>query len=474
MPNSLAERIYYRLPILLQDAAFSIYGFGLWRSRFTKHFWRRLAELKESQFWDANRIASFQDQQIRTIVRHAYETVPFYRRWYDELGVDVARIEGREDLNRLPVLTKAMVRQHQAEMVSDAFSTRSLKSGLTSGTSGTPLRIYRTRDAVSFQWAVWWRHRSRFGIEPGQKYLMFGARVPIAADQQTPPFWRKDYFGHRTYLSTYHMTPANLPSIVDFLNRKSYQYYLGYPSAIHVLAHYLLDRGIQLANPPKYVVTGSDALLPAFEKSIQSGIGAPVTEQYGMAEFAGNMSKCEHGAFHLDFECCHVEGMPLAGSDGTRQALVFTGWGNPAMPFIRYEVGDYGTPAAEPCPCGRESLTFQGIDGRTEDYIRTPDGRLVIGLNQVLEYGTGAKEIQIYQERLDQIELRVVPGPEYCEESQRALLRELRRRVGDSLDVKFVQVETIPRTPSGKFRAVVSKLAGGSEGEEALSQAVDN
>jgi phenylacetate-CoA ligase len=175
----------------------------------------------------------------------------------------------------------------------------------------------------------------------------------------------------------------------------------------------------------------------------------------------------------VDFECCHVEGKPLPGSDGQKQSLLLTGWGNPAMPFIRYEVGDYATPCGQPCPCGRRSETFARIDGRTEDYVRTPDGRMVIGLNQVLEYGTGAREIQVYQERIDEIEVRVVPGPDYTEASQLALLRELRNRVGDALAVRFIKVESIPRTTSGKFRAVVSRLEGETEGEKELAKAVE-
>ena len=460
MPDSLAERLYYRLPILLQNVTFSMYALAPRRKRFSKHFHDRLAQLRQSEFWSEERIGAFQDEQIRHIVRHAYQAVPFYKRWYDQHHIDPDKVRGREDLERLPILTKALVRENQHDMVSQAYPRRSLHVDLTSGTTGTPLRILKTREAVAFQWAVWWRHRARFGMMPGQRHLMFGARVPIAASQRKPPFWREDYFGHRTYLSIFHLTPANMPAIVDFLNKRSFEYYLGYPSAISVLAQYLLENGIRLSHPPRWTITASESLLPVFENSIRQALGTPVTEHYGMAEFAGNMAKCEQERFHVDFECCHVEGQPLTGSE-SQHSLIFTGWGNPAMPFIRYEVGDYGTPCLDRCPCGRQSVTYRRIDGRTEDYVRTPDGRVITGLNQVLEYGTGAKEIQVYQDRLEEIEIRVVPGPGYTANSQRALLRELRNRVGQSLQVRFVQLDSIPRTANGKFRAVISKLSDG-------------
>jgi phenylacetate-CoA ligase len=469
MPGSFAERLYYRLPVPLQNVGLSLFGLYAWRQRLGKDFPDRLARLQESERWPEDRIRQYQDQQLQQLVRHAYDTVPFYRRWYDQHGVHPSQIQGQDDLPKLPVLTKDLVRQNQEDMISRAYPRRQVKIHLTSGTTGTPLRIAKTKEGFSFQWAIWWRHRARFGLTPGQRYVMFGARVPIQASQSRPPFWREDYFGRRTYMSTYHMTPENLPVIVDFLNQKAVDYYLGYPSAISVLAQYMLENNIRLRHPPKCVVTASESLLPAFENRIRQALGAQVTDQYGMAEFAGNLAKCEHGRFHLDFECCCLECLPLTDSAQQQQSLLLTGWGNPAMPFIRYEVGDYGTRATGPCPCGRQSPTLLRIDGRTEDFVRTPDGRMVMGLNQVLEYAVGAKEIQVYQERVEELEVRVVAGPEYGQAGEDAMLRELRRRVGDQLSIRFVTVDSIPRGGSGKFRAVVSKLADEAEGVKASS-----
>ena len=165
---------------------------------------------------------------------------------------------------------------------------------------------------------------------------------------------------------------------------------------------------------------------------------------------------------------------PVAAPPHDQRRLVFTGWGNPAMPFIRYEVGDYGRLSPGGCSCGRESACFEAIEGRTEDYVRTPDGRMAIGMNQVFEYAPGAREIQIYQECVEAIEVRIVAGKSYGPDDEAALLRELRRRLGDEIQVHFVQVDEIPRTKAGKFRAVVSTLSGRSEGERALTRAVES
>ena len=463
MPGSRLEEIYYELPVWLQNGIFSLYGLKLARMRYSPPFFAMLQSLKDSEWWSEERIREHQNERIRSVLLHAYQTVPFYRRWYDEQGVDVDAVTTTADLEQLPVLSKQMVREHADEMISSAFRQRSLTKGLTSGTTGTPLTVYQTREGAAFQWAIWWRHKARFGLKVGDRHLVFGARVPVSQRQVGSPYWRHDLFNKRVYLSTYHISPATVGAIVDYLNSTHFDFFTGYPSAMYALASLAAEADLRLTNRPKYIVAGADALTPEFESAIRHVFGVPVTEQYGMAEFAGNMSKCEAGRFHLDFECCHLEQQPIA--DGHNQyKLIFTGWGNLAMPFIRYEVGDVGSAAGDGCACGRASISLDRIDGRLEDFVVTPDGRKVIGMNQVLEYACNAKMIQVYQRDTDALELRVVPGTGFGEEDEEALVRELRRRVGPRMTIRIRLVDQFTLSPTGKFRAVISEVASQGEG----------
>lgn len=467
------QSLYDSMPIAFQNLACSIKGaVNYWR-RYNKRFHQYLDWLKETEWWEEEKIGAYQDEQIQQIVRNAYENVPFYRKWFDQNGVKPEYIQTQKDLTKLPILTKSVVRENQKQMVSRQKGQCPQIKLLTSGTTGTPLEIITTRQGIAYQWAIWWRHRSRFGLHLGDSCLSFGARVAVPSDQNKPPYWRNNIVGNQTYLATYHMTPEKLPDIVKWLNRTHFDFFTGYPSAIFVLANYLLEHNINLKCKPKYIVCGADALTSAFESRIQRAFQVPVTEQYGMTEFAGNMAKCPYGKFHLDFECCVVETIPLNKDNPNYVKLLFTGWGNPMMPFIRYDVGDYALVSRGKCPCGRQSLCFERIEGRTEDYVRTPDGRMVIGMNQVLEFAPGAKEIQIYQHQLDEIEFRIVPGNNFNESDEQALLRETRKRVADQLRVKFVLVDSIPRTVSGKFRAVISDVPGKTAEENHLKTLIE-
>lgn len=456
MPAGLAEKIYYQSPIWLQNMVFSLYGWKLRRQRLGPHFFERLEQLKTTEWWRAEQIEEYQNHNISNIVSYAYKNVPFYRRWYDDLGVDVKEIRSKADLHKLPILTKELVKANHHDMVSQAFDKRFLHRALTSGTTGTPLTIFLSKEGLAFQWAVWWRHKSRFQLSPNDRHLTFGARVPIAQNQKAPPYWRNDFFGNRVYLSSNHISRQTVHDIHQYLDESSFRFFTGYPSAMYVLASLMDEFDLELSACPEWIVTGSDALLPKYESVISKAFGAPVTEQYGMAEFAGNMSKCEHGNFHVDFECCHVESKLMRNTNGS--ALVLTGWGNRAMPFIRYEVGDSGEVMLENCSCGRESDVFRSIDGRLEDYIVTPNGRKLIGMNQVFEYAENAREIQIYQKRHSQVEFRIVPAPGFGSSDKDALTREFRRRGGEGMAIHFTLVKELERSPSGKFKAVISEI----------------
>lgn len=460
MAGKLEESLYPRLPVLLQNAACSYYGWKVSRQRYNAEFYNKLAWLKESQWWGHEKIRAYQDQQVAELYRYAWEQVPYYRETYAAQGLNPDSVNGVQDLDKLPTLDKATVKARRTELQSREFPATDILMQSTSGTTGTPLQVAFTRAGLAFQWAVWWRHKSRFGLKPGDRHLSFTGKSMVPTEQHKPPYWRHDLPGHRVCLSVYHISPGTIEPIAKFLNSTSFDFYTGAASGMYTLADNLEAAGLTLDSKPKMVVSGADRLLPKYQDSMERNFGAPVTEQYGMVEFAANMAKCEAGNYHVDFECGHIEGVPIEGTPYHR--LLLTGWGNRAMPFIRYEVGDLGVPIDSACSCGRHSACYASIDGRLEDYVITPDGRRLMGMNQVLQYAEHAKEVQIYQDRLDHVEFRIVPGEGFGDEDINALRKEFSKRAGDGIETSFRVVDTLERAANGKLRAVISDVARGN------------
>lgn len=470
MDRGLLQRAYAALPVPLQNLAFSILGYRLRRQRYGPAFREKLAWLRESEWASTDEIRAYQEAQLQVMVRHCYDTVPYYRDLFDGLHLRPDDIRSAADLPKLPVINKHVLREHQARFFSRAFDRRKLAAILTSGTTGTPLMMYSSVEAQAFQWAIWWRHRARFGLRVGDPFLTFGARQPVPISQERPPFWRKNHAFNQTYVSTYHFAPRYMPAIVDWLNRTDFDFYTGYPSAMVVLADFIRDHGLRLTNRPKYIVSGAEALLPGFRRTLSAVFGVPVTDQYGAAECCANISQCERGHYHEDYEFGLIE--YLDREEGPGHRIVATGFANPAMPLLRYDFGDLVETSDRNCSCGRQSRMIRHFDGRTVDYVRTPDGRMVVGMNQVFEWAPGAREVQIVQDEIQRIVVRIVRLPAWGPDDEHALLREFRNRCGEALAIEFQFVDHIPRSECGKFRTVVSTLPPESATERELRGAV--
>jgi phenylacetate-CoA ligase len=101
---------------------------------------------------------------------------------------------------------------------------------------------------------------------------------------------------------------------------------------------------------------------------------------------------------------------------------------------------------------------FLDIDGRIEDYVKTPEGRLIGRLDHIFKEQLDVAEAQILQETEQALDVLLVRRPSYDAASEAKLLKEFRSRLGEAIRIDLQYVDAIPREPNGKFRAVKSKV----------------
>lgn len=458
MASSRWNKVYERLPILLQNAACSLAGINMRRTRHNRTFWRALRFLDESQWWSLPQQHAYQNEQLRRVIKHAYETVPYYREVMEQRKLAPDDIRSVDDLPKLPILEKTTVRRRTGDMLSRAIPENRRCYGHTSGTTGTALLVASDPVTQPWQWAVWWRHRQRFGLKIHQPFVVFAGRSVVPLSQSDPPIWRRNLPMHQTYVSVHHMTKQNMAALVDYLQRRRVAFYAGYPSALYLFATYLLDHGIRLRYPPRITSTGAESLLPHQRAVIERALETEVVDQYGATEQCGNISECEHHTYHVDMEFGVVEFLPLEGLPSSVRRIVCTGFHNAAMPFIRYNIGDIATVSDRPCPCGRAAPTVEKIDGRIDSYVITPDGRQLGRLGFMFKETEAIEEAQFVQDRIDHLFVRVVRNARYGASDEANLVRSLRAYLGDQIKIELDYVSAIPREPNGKFRVIVSEV----------------
>jgi phenylacetate-CoA ligase len=355
-----------------------------------------------------------------------------------------------DDLSAWPILEKRAVAAQPRLFVSDEYAPERLLTLKTSGTTGTPLTVFVSPEYHQMEMAFRWRHKAWGGVP----YLSRGAYVSghpvVPPGQNEPPFWRVDHIEKRLLCSSYHFTPHNLASYIDALAAFRPDFVHGYPSSLYLLARHVNDHGGSTVRP-RAVFTASETLLDFQRKAIGQAFGAPVFNWYGNTEMTCNIVQCAAGGLHYRTDYGLLELL----DDGT---MVCTGLNNRAMPLIRYRVGDVAAIRAGRCACGCAFPLIERIDGRVEDYVQTPDGRLVGRLDHLFKDAQRVREAQIVQKRLDEVVVRVVRGQGYSPHDEQVILAEARARLGESIGVRFEYVERIERTTNGKFRFVMSEL----------------
>jgi phenylacetate-CoA ligase len=452
------EALYRRLPTSLQNVSCSFVGWHNEHTRYAGAFPRILDEAVARTYWTAERIASFRDRRLASIVETC-QFIPFYRERIRASGIEASDIRSLKDLEVLPILTKDEVRDHLVKLSRAAVPARKTRPVHTSGTTGAGLRFSTTMLAIQEQWAVWWRYRGWHGIRKGTWCGVFAGRSIVPSTQSDPPFWRVNHFGRQLLFSGYHMSPQNLSAYVAELRRRQPPWLHGYPSLLALLAAYLIDSNTDLGYDVGWVTVGAENLLPHQAAIIKRGLGVRPIQHYGLAEGVANISQCERGSLHVDEDFAAVEFLPT-GHDGLHR-IVGTNLTNPATPLLRYETQDLATLRRDSsCGCGRPGRVVERVDGRLEDYVVLRNGTRIGRMDHVFKDMVNIKEAQIYQATPGEMTIRVVRGAEYGEADEETLIRETRKRVGGETDVRIEYAQSLPRSETGKLRFVVSDIQG--------------
>jgi phenylacetate-CoA ligase len=139
--------------------------------------------LERSQWWDPAQLAEHCGLRLRRLVGHAYERTPYYRELFDRHGIAATDIRTAADLARVPLLTKALIRQAPERL--RAPGAHRLKRRTTSGSSGEPLTFYLGPERISHDVAAKWRATRWWGVDIGDsEIVVWGSPIELGAQDR--------------------------------------------------------------------------------------------------------------------------------------------------------------------------------------------------------------------------------------------------------------------------------------------------
>lgn len=463
MPRIL-EHCYARLPVPLQNAAISAYGYYWKRERLGVEYERTVVEFGERDNWPIDRMRDHLNSALPEVLRQAFEA-PFYRDNWAAAGIRESHLRdtGIDTLSRLPVLDKEHLRRDPTAFVpSRTLYKARPRSYYSSGSTGTPIRAICTRESHqrfvaareirSFNWA---------GVGLAMPRAMVGGRLVVPKAQARAPFYRFNLAEKQVYFSAYHIAPENIVSYVEGLNRYQPAFVTGYAFSQFAIARMMLKEELALNYKPLAAITSSEKLTPPMRDTIRRAWGCRAYEEYGSVENCGLATECEHGRLHVspDFGIIEIvddEGNPVAA--GVEGRVLCTGLLNSAQFLVRYDIGDRAVWSEEECPCGRRHLpVLERIVGRVEDVVVGRDGREMVRFHGIFIDLPHVMQGQVIQEGSDRFRVCVIVEHGFGDRQVREIHRRFEQRLGPT-EVVVQQVDDLERTPSGKVRAVINRM----------------
>lgn len=460
MPN-LALRIYQVAPMPFRSAMAGARGMYLRAWRYGSETDRYLEEARTRERWTSEQWSAYQGEQLSRLLARAAARVPYYRAQWEARR----RAGDRRSVERLehwPILSKETVRANPRAFVADDRDVRRMYRERTSGTTGTPLELWLSRETVRTWFALYeLRAREWNGVTWRDHWAMMGGQAVVPANRTRPPFWVWNAPMHQLYISANHESRDNALYIIDAMRKRRVTHLVTYASTGAALASDALLGGYRLEGL-RALITNAEPVFPWQREAIQQAFGCPVRETYGMAELVAAASECSHQSLHLWPDVGHLEVLrddeDCTVSPGNAGRFVCTGLLNPDMPLVRFAVGDRGALARDQsCACGRTLPLLDRVEGRTNDLLIARDGRRVYWVNPIF-YGLPIRQAQIVQETLDRVRIRYAPAAGITFSAESEMASRLRARLGQ-VSVVFDQVERIPQEANGKFKSVRCDLS---------------
>ena len=423
---------------------------------------------KEIECAPRAQIEAWQDERLAEQVRYVWENVPYYRAKMEAVHVTPDDVKGRQDLYKLPFLTKADLREAYPMGLRGAPLRDCVRVHSTSGTAGKRVVACYTRGDID----LWEDCCARAIVAAGGTaddvcqvaygYGLFTGGFGLNGGSQ------------KVGCLTLPMSSGSPDRQLQFMTDLGSTILCCTPSYAAYLGECVTERGLRGKIHLKAGIFGAEAWSEEMRRDIENKLGLKAYDIYGLTELSGPgvAFECsEQAGMHInedhfiaeiiDPETC--EPLPY----GTQGELVFTSLTKKGFPMLRYRTRDICVLNAEPCRCGRTHIRMSKPMGRSDDML------IVKGVNVfpsqietvLIEQGYAAN-YQIIVDRVnnsDTLEVLVEMTPDNFSDSlgkitdmEKSLVAALKAMLGIYAKVRLVAPKSIARS-EGKAVRVIDK-----------------
>lgn len=408
-------------------------------------FGKILKTLNESEFYSAQQLDELQNRKLSALVEHCCKNVPYYTEMFERLNLKPEDIRTKEDLAKLPYLDKQTVRKNYNQLIARNKPRLFSSVAETSGTTGTPSKFLRDYYSVNFENAALWRFREAVGGNRANRVILRGDII-VPVEQNSPPFWKEYPFNRELYLSSYHISPENAESYYRKMIEFGTETIYAFPSSVYLLAKYFYGIGKKIAL--KAVFTSSENISDRQRRLVEEVFMCKIYDWYGQVERVSAIGQCEKGTYHI------IEDYSITETIDTGHGieLVGTNLNNYIMPLLRFRTGDLIMLGEHRCSCGRNFREISRIQGRSLEYILTPEGNKIslFLVTDTLDFDDHVSEAQFIQVKQGEIIVNIVKGEKYSAADRLKIIRDIKEHTSPDMVVTLNEVDALIRGANGK------------------------
>jgi phenylacetate-CoA ligase len=367
---------------------------------------------------------------------------------------------------QLPIMQKNDYQVPLSERFSEGFSEKNCYLNKTSGSSGDPMVFAKDKNCHALIWANIMRKFAWHGIDFNASYQARFYGMPMA-------YWPqkmlriKDFLSNRYRMNIFDLSDEGLNKIIQEFASKRFDYINGYTSSIVLLAKHLESKNKVLKTlcpSLKCCVVTSEMLFESDKILLEKTLGVPVINEYGASEVDLIAFENAQGEWLVNAETCLVEIVDEHGNVlpyGQEGRIIVTQLFNKAMPFIRYDVGDYGILDPRSTP---QKPILQKLIGRTNDVIQLPSGKRAAGMafysitKALFDDQSKVKEFVIKQTKIDTFEIEYVSELAFTKAEEQHISKVISDFLEPQLQLHFVLKDQMNRGANGKLKQFISLL----------------
>jgi len=431
-----------------------------WASAMMLQVLRNWAWLERSQWFSRKRLIEIQNRNLKRVLRHAYEKVPFYYRTYEAAGLSRFEEMDAIRITQLPIVTKDVFRAAPLqERTAVDVAADSCMPLVTSGTSGQAVKVLQDPYSAAYREALNLRLLWAYGVRPLDKICR--VRLRVRPELAVALAERHGVWGYlRRRFSRTLLSAGDIGDHVDFCSTWK-------PAVLFAAGSYcraLMDMCERLGRRLsfKVVITTGEMSDRSTRNRISEEFNAEVFDHYGIEEVGSIAWECPtHTGHHINSDSLVVEllrnGEPVDGNEPGEVHV--TSFHSQATPIIRYSTGDVASQSDEECPCGRGLPLFRNLEGRILDFVLTIDGRYIspMAVMLALDDSCGISSFKVTQREDFTIEVLATTNEKKVERVIQSAQQSCRQLFGKT-PVSISIVDRIETPSMRKFRQVESQL----------------